>query len=214
MIPKFKAAMFDMDGTLLRTMRYWRLTTIELLLSYNIYPTPEQMARIFTSSSRALCMEAFAQHGIQKDQREVLRELESFMYRHYQKDATKKPRVEEYLETLRRQGIPMCIATAAPREFAREVLDRLGIGAYFDYITDRYEQGIGKENPEFFHRMAAHFGVDVSEMCVFEDALYSIRTAKSVGCPVIAIEDETQILDKAEIMRIADVYITDYAQLL
>ena len=33
MIPEFKAALFDMDGTLLATMRYWRLTTIEVLLA-------------------------------------------------------------------------------------------------------------------------------------------------------------------------------------
>ena len=214
MIPKFKAAMFDMDGTILRTMRYWRLTTIELLIGRNIIPTPEQMARVFSSSSRALCAEILSEHGIHMDEREILRELEYYMHPHYLRDATAKPRVREYLEQLRRAGVRMCVGTAAPRESAKAALTRLGLIDYFDFILDQYELDMRKSNPEFFRIVAKRMDVDVQDMCVFEDALYSIRTAKALGCPVIAIEDRTQSHDKAEIMRLADHYICEYEELL
>ncbi|MBP3653696.1 MAG: HAD family phosphatase [Clostridia bacterium] len=214
MIPKFKAAMFDMDGTILRTMRYWRLTTIELLIGRNIIPTPEQMARVFSSSSRALCAEILSEHGIHMDEREILRELEYYMHPHYLRDATAKPRVREYLEQLRRAGVRMCVGTAAPRESAKAALTRLGLIDYFDFILDQYELDMRKSNPEFFRIVAKRMDVDVQDMCVFEDALYSIRTAKALGCPVIAIEDRTQAHDKAEIMRLADHYICEYEELL
>ena len=71
-----------------------------------------------------------------------------------------------------------------------------------------------KTNPEFFRVVARRMNVDVQDMCVFEDALYSIKTAKTLGCPVIAIEDRTQARDKTEIMRIADHYICEYEELL
>lgn len=214
MVPEFKAAMFDMDGTVLRTMRYWRLTTVELLLGYNIIPTPEQMARVFSSSSRALCMEVLAEHGIYKDQWEILRELEGYMHHHYLQDATEKPGVREYLEKLRRSGIPMCIATAAPRDYAREALERLKLAEYFEFITDCYEQEMRKDNPEFFHRMARRLGVETREMCVFEDALYAIRGAKDALCPVIAVRDSTQAHAGAEIEQLADHCISEYGELL
>ena len=57
MLPKFKAALFDMDGTLLCTMRYWRFTTLELLLQLDIIPTPEQLGLMYSTSSRKFCME-------------------------------------------------------------------------------------------------------------------------------------------------------------
>lgn len=214
MIPKFKAAMFDMDGTILRTMRYWRLTTIELLIGRNIIPTPEQMARVFSSSSRALCAEILSEHGIHMGEREILRELEYYMHPHYLRDATAKPRVGEYLEQLKQAGVRMCVGTAAPRESAEAALTRLGLIDYFDFILDQYELDMRKSNPEFFRIIAKRMDVDVQDMCVFEDALYSMRTAKALGCPVIAIEDRTQAHDKEEIMRLADHYICEYEELL
>lgn len=212
MIPKFKAAMFDMDGTLLHTMRYWRLTTIEVLLGRDIFPNPEQMARVWNTSSRALCKEILLENGIELSDQEILHEMESYMLPHYQKDAKKKARVGEYLEKLHRQGIPMCIATAAPKEFAREALERLGLAQYFLFITDCYEQKMSKREPEFFRIMAEKLGVETKDMCVFEDAPYSMRGAKAAGCPVIAIQD--YMYSEAEAREIADLYITGYEELL
>lgn len=214
MIPKFKAAMFDMDGTLLRSMRYWRLTAIELLLGRNIFPDPEQMARVFTTSSRLLCEEILKEHGIELDRWQILRELESYMHPHYLKDVTAKPRVGEYLERLKRAGVRMCIGTNAPMESARAALTRLGLIDYFEFITDQYEQKMSKNNPDYFRNVAARMGVDLKDMCVFEDALYSIRTAKELGCPVIGIRDQTYIQDQDEIKRLADHYICEYEELL
>lgn len=214
MIPKFKAAMFDMDGTLLYTMRYWRLTTIELLLGRGIIPTPEQMSMVFNTSSKALCKEILHEHGIEMADIDILHELEYYMHHHYQQDAKVKPDVQAYLEKLRREKIPMCIATAAPREFAMEALTRLGIADYFDFVTDCYEQEMTKRQPEFFYRMAEKLGVKTEDMCVFEDALYSIQGAKAAGCPVIAIRDITYSHHWQQIEETADLFISGYAELL
>lgn len=214
MIPNFKAAMFDMDGTLLHSMRYWRLATVELLLAYNIIPSPDQMARVFSSSSRALCMEVFLEHGIFKDQWEILRELEVYMHRHYRQDVIMKPDADAYLLKLQKANIRMCIATAAPQEFACEVLERLNLLHYFDFVTDCYAEKMRKDDPAFFHRMAQRMNVSTNEMCVFEDALYSIESAKKAGCPVIAVRDEIQALDWPKIENLADCCIEEYRRLL
>lgn len=214
MIPQFKAAMFDMDGTVLCSMRYWRLATVELLLSYNIVPSPDQMSRVFSSSSRALCLEVFAEHGIIKDQWTVLHELEHIMQHHYQHDVTPKPHVAQYLRSLKSAGIPLCIATASPKQLAVDVLRRLDLADYFDFITDCEEQQMRKDDPLFFHRIAKQLNVQAEEMCVFEDSLYAVRSAKSVPCPVIAILDPMQAHDFAAIRSLADHCVSDYQELL
>jgi len=213
-LPEFKAAMFDMDGTLTRTMRYWRLTTLEFLFSMGIFPTDGQMSRVLTSSSRMLCQEILSEHGIEMSREEILKGLEHYMRRHYESDATFKPRVHEFLDTLKARGIPMCIGTAAPRELAIIALTRLELIDYFDFVVDGYQHGVNKTSPQFFHMMAEKMGVEAKDMCVFEDAVYSIRSAKEAGCSVVGIEDQTQRNDREEIIRLSDVYIREYEELL
>lgn len=203
-----------MDGTLLRSMRYWRLTTLELLLGRNIIPKPEQAARFYSTSSRALCREVLEEHGIFMDDMDILRELEGYMYHHYVNDVTAKPRVGEFLEKLRGAGLPMAVATQAPVDFAKMVLGRLGLADEFEFITDGYVHGINKRFPEYFDLMAQMLNVETKDMCVFEDALYSMKSAKAAGCPVVAILDDTQKKDWEEIKGLADVCIREYEELL
>lgn len=214
MIPKFKAALFDMDGTLLCTMRYWRFTTLELLLTLDIIPTPEQLGLMYSTSSRKLCMEILKENGIEMSYRELVTRLEGFMHRHYLHDAHAKSRVEEYLERLHAAGIPMIVATGAPREYARDGLERLGLAKYFEFITDGYEFGITKHEAGYFTLMAEKLGVKPEEMLVFEDALYSMKSAKEAGCPVVAILDNTQKHDWEEIKALADHAVSGYEELL
>ncbi len=211
----FDAAIFDMDGTLLDTMRYWRYTSLEYLLAHQLPVRPEDLARMEWTSSRALVKEIAEREGFDMGSwQTMVGELEEFMNRHYLHDAKRRENVPELLEELRGMGKPMCVATGAPRQYARNGLSRLGILKYFEFVTDCYEFGMDKSQPEYFEEVARRLGTKPEKCVVFEDALYAMKSAKTAGCRVVAIEDSTARLQRDEIRAIADRYILNYSELL
>ena len=123
-----------------------------------------------------------------------------------------KPGVGEFLAALKAEGAHLCVATAAPRELCRVALERLGIARYFDFVTDSYEVGMRKDDPQYFRTVAARLGAAPEACWVFEDALYAMQGAKAAGMRVCAIEEYTAKHQREEILAIADAYISDYRQ--
>ena len=211
----FDAAIFDMDGTLLDTMPYWRYTTLEFMLHHQLPVSDELLTRMYKTSSRRLVMQISDQYGLGLDKQAVVAEMEGYMNRHYLYDANLKcPSVPAFLEKLRRQGVRMCVATGSPRAYARNGLRRLGLLDYFDFVTDNYEGPLTKEKPDYFDALLARLGATRERCWVFEDALYAMESAKASGLRVCAIEDDAQLADREGIKALADVYIRDYAELM
>ena len=211
----FDAAIFDMDGTLLDTMPYWRYTTLEFMLHHQLPVSDELLTRMYKTSSRRLVMQVSDQSGLNLDKRGVMAEREGSMTRHYRYDAHLQcPSVPAFLEKLKRQGVRMCVATGSPRAYARNGLRRLGLLDYFDFVTDNYEGALTKDKPGYFDALLDRLGVSRERCWVFEDALYAMESAKASGLRVCAIEDDAQLADRAGIRALADVYIRDYGELL
>ena len=211
----FDAAIFDMDGTLLDTMPYWRYTTLEFMLRHQLPVSDELLTRMYKTSSRRLVMQVSDQNGLNLDKQAVVAEMEGYMNRHYLYDANLKcPSVPAFLERLKRQGVRMCVATGSPREYARNGLRRLGLLGYFDFVTDNYEGTLTKDKPGYFDALLDRLGTTRERCWVFEDALYAMESAKASGLRVCAIEDDAQLADRKGIKALADVYIRDYAELM
>ena len=214
----FDAAIFDMDGTLLDTMRYWRFTTLEFLLAHGLPVKDEDLVRMLDTSSRKLLYDIAERDGIDIGERQaVITELEDYMGRHYQYDSYPKDAfVLPFLQKLKDNGVRMCVATGSRREYARIGLERAGLLEFFDFVTDNYEAGNGvhKDKPEYFTQTCARLDVAPEKCVVFEDACYAMEAAKKAGCRVLAIEDQTARLQKEKIQMVADWYIRSYAELL
>lgn len=200
----YRFAAFDMDGTLLDSMSFWREAAADYLRRNGFTDTQALFARLRKMSSlasidfiRPICAEA----GIPPMQpADLYRHLEDC----YRNRATAKPGIPAFLESLRRSGIRMCVATATPERLARIALKKAHIDAYFEFILTPETYPKGKSDRAFFDGIAARFGAPPAEIAMVEDALYSLRTAKAAGFYCIAVEEDYCADQQAEIRRLAD----------
>ena len=205
-------AIFDLDGTLLDSMGIWESLDAKFLKRYGQAPTPEMHRRIKTLTVREAAQLFKIKYDLLPTVDEISSEINQLCTEEYLNHVQLKPRAREFLEYLHNKAVKMCIATAGPRTNTEQVLLRMGIIEYFDFILTGDDMKTGKDDPEIFLRCAAGFGAPPGEITVFEDALHAVKSAKKAGFRVIGVYDPSSDQDWDEIVGICDGYIKDFRE--
>ena len=125
-------AIFDMDGTLVDSMVYWKYLASEFLESKGVSEVSasvlERIKPMTMTESAALFIEAYGLPGTAES---VAAEMNAMMDEHYRRDIPLKPGVAAYLEVLRQKGVSMCVASATAEDLMKACLTRLGVAHYF-----------------------------------------------------------------------------------
>ncbi|MCI6640450.1 MAG: HAD family phosphatase [Pygmaiobacter massiliensis] len=122
-----------------------------------------------------------------------------------------KPFAREFLTLLRQQGVHICAASNSEPDYLEPALRRLGLWELLDSLVSASQLQVSKENPDFWRQVARHMGARPEQLTVFEDALYAMKTAKQAGCRVVAVYDEAERENNAEIRKVCDYYAGGFA---
>lgn len=183
-------AIFDMDGTLIDSMPYWRRLGLEYLHTKGIKEKTEEILEeiesLTVTESSVLFTERFS---LKEDADTVASEMNHIMEEHYRRDIPLKAGVREMLDELRRSGVKMCVASATAETLMVSCLERLGILNYFEFILSCETLKTHKREPLIYLEAAKRLGAAPEETAVYEDALYAVETAKKAGFYVIAVYD-------------------------
>lgn len=206
---------FDMDGTLIDSMHYWRDIGREYLERKGVPGDHEELlerVQRMTMLESATCFkEEFDLPGTPQL---IEAEMEDMIASHYLTDIPLKPHAEEYLRMLREEDIWLCVATATPEPLARACLERLGVADCFAFILSCDEVNASKERPDIFLECAWRLGAEPEDIAVFEDAYYAARTAKAVGFYVVGVYDPDNDRHWKDMERICDETIMSWDELL
>ena len=204
---KLKAAIFDMDGTLLDTMYIWRHLAPAYLEKNNI-AVPDDLTDKLAIMGISRAVEFLIENfhlTISHD--ELHQELIGILADYYKHKAVFKPGAVEFLQKLRDKNIPTMVFSATPEDLLDLALSRLDAVKYFSHglLSCRTIQ-CAKNKPEAFFTAARHIETAPEDVMIFEDAWYAASTAKNAGftVTVMADEQETRI---AEMRALADFYI-------
>ena len=204
-------AIFDIDGTLVDSMVYWKNLAKEYLALKGITHIPdiilEKIKPMTMTESAALFIEKFGLNGTPEI---IAKEMNALMDTHYYKDIPLKKGIKEYLNKLYHSGTTMCVASATAVSLVEACLKRLGIIEYFSFLLSCETIGVGKSEPNIYYEAAKRLGAEPLDIAVYEDALYAAETAKKAGFYVVGVFDESAKKNFASLKEISDEIILEW----
>ena len=181
MLTNIKAAIFDLDGTLIDSMWVWGKIDEDYFKNRNMDLPANLKSQIEHLSFDDTAAYFKSNFGILDTIEEIKKEWTDFAYVEYLNNVKLKPGVVEFLSLLKTLNIKIGLATSNSKSLLEAVLQANGIYHYFDSITLTDEVSRGKNFPDVYLLAAEKLGVNPEECIVFEDILPAVKGAKAAG---------------------------------
>lgn len=203
---KIEGALFDLDGTLLQSMKMWQQLPLQLVRRLGGDP-PEDLARTIEAMDQRQAAEYIIRtFGLSVSVERVLKLIGELAEEEYRLHLPAKPGAQTLLERLRQKKIPCGIVSATQKELSQAAMERLGLWQYFSFALDCEEYG-PKTKPRIYLAGAEKLGSRPGCTLVFEDALHGARTAKEAGFLTVGVWDPSGEEHRAEMEALCDQYI-------
>ena len=209
-----KGAIFDLDGTLIDSMKVWEKIDRDFLKKRNIDIPLDYIERITSMSFDDVAKYTIERFSLNEKKEDLIKEWNEMAIYEYGNNIELKPNAKKYLYKLKSKNIKIGLATTSPRELYEPVLKNNGIYDLFDTCVSIEDVKRDKNYPDIYILTAKKLGVSLEECIGFEDILVGARTMKKAGIKVIGVYDESSSHEAYKIKKICDKFIYDYRELL
>ena len=203
------AAIFDMDGTILDSSAMWDDLVAAVMKQLHYTPKSTIYEDTFPLGPREIAEFLKKDYQMVESVEEIYSCMDTSLKRYYFEEAQLKPGARELLTALHEAGVHLALATATSEEYVIPAMELTGLKSIFDSIITVDKLGMGKSEPQFFRYVLGALRAEANQTVLFEDALYSIQTAKKVGILTCGVYDVSSALAGNAIKDTADWYLSD-----
>lgn len=188
-----KAVIFDMDGTLIDTEKYYRIFWPKAMAEFGYMMTDEQVLSMRSLGRPFAPARLKSWFGEELDYYAVRERRKQLMEECLDREGIeRKPGAMEILETLKERGIIAAVATATDLERTKKYLDRVGLTGYFNKLISAVMVKEGKPSPDIYLYACHELGLAAKDCIAVEDSPNGVLAASRAGCRVIMVPDQTK----------------------
>ena len=191
---KYKGVIFDLDGVICSTDHYHYLAWKALADRLGAY-FDETINNRLRGVSRMASLEIVLERydgKLSEEEKLAAAEEKNNTYRELLKQmspADLSPEVKDTLDKLRAKGLLLGIGSSSKN--TKFILSQIGLGDFFDKISDGTNITRSKPDPEVFLKAAEFLGLEPKDCLVVEDAKAGVQAALAAGMDAAAIGDAT-----------------------
>ena len=209
---KVKAAIFDMDGTLVNSLMFWDSMAQDInnqffkKENFKLDEEVDKTVRTMIFSKGMLYIRSF--YDLPVTDEEFLdfaaQKLEEF----YKNQVKAKAGIFDMLDFFVEKGVKLCLASATDLKYVKIAVECCGLSKYFPIILSCSDIGKGKDQPDIYYKSIEALGVKLEDVCVFEDSPVALETAQSAGITTIGVFDQ-YTPDQKRVKAASDVYLEE-----
>ncbi|MGN0951309.1 MAG: HAD family hydrolase [Mitsuokella sp.] len=180
---QYKAAIFDLDGTLVDTLEDLAISVNEMLKSYGFPTHTVEEYRYFLGNGSKKLIERTLPKDKAQDEAFVLEAMKRYqeIYEHHRDHTGPFKGIQPLLDKLKDMGIPMGVCTNKHQQAADEIIGGMfPKGTFTTVMGDRPGLPI-KPDPTKPLMMAKEYGVKPEEVAYFGDTSVDMDTAVNAG---------------------------------
>ena len=191
LLTQYKAAIFDLDGTLVDSMGLWDRVCRDWL-DYRGIRAGDALEREIAAMTLTQSAEyVIRRYGVPLSPAEIQGEWEDMVLRRYRYEVPLKEGAAELVKALAARGMKLGIATSCFPAACEAVLARHGIRDYFSAILYTDESMRDKTFPDVYRACAERLGVDPKDCVVFEDFPAAVSGVRAAGMGLVAVYDDS-----------------------
>lgn len=204
---KYKAIIFDMDGTIINSENLWTEAFKNMLQERcNISEKEclEVLPQLKGASLYTSCAFIKMNYNIPDSVEQLIQQKETFVFENFAKLVNFIDGFESFHQKLNSQGLATAIATNATQSSLDQIKQHIPLSNYFHehiYCIDDVGKK-AKPEPDVFFHAAEQINIEPANCIVIEDSSHGIAAAKAAGMFCIGINtgNDKQALSQADMI--------------